>query len=127
MCSCGNIIKQGTKCPKCSKKYDNLVRDKKSRNFYHSRSWIITRNRIKNRDNGLCLVCLKSKTITPMDTVHHIEELSNTWSKRLDSNNLISVCNSCHNSIHAKYKKSKIDKLEMQRELKEIIKGEGEV
>ena len=30
--------------------------------------------------------------------VHHIDAISNNWNSRLDSNNLITLCSSCHKS-----------------------------
>lgn len=139
MCKCGQLIPQGTKrCGQCEKKYqehkkdnnkhyDTHIRDKKAISFYHSKEWLLTRENIKHRDNGLCKLCLNNKIIKPMDTVHHIEELKDSWSKRINNNNLISVCDKCHKLIHAKYNKSPLDKLEMQRELRRILIGEGEV
>ncbi|TWK49239.1 hypothetical protein CHCC20347_1522 [Bacillus paralicheniformis] len=32
--------------------------------------------------------------------VHHIVEVKQDWSKRLDLSNLESLCNACHNKVH---------------------------
>ncbi|MCY6957948.1 HNH endonuclease [Clostridium brassicae] len=139
ICKCGKLIPQEVKlCEECAKKYqenkkesnrhyDTHVRDRESITFYHGKEWSFTRESIKNRDNGLCRLCLSDKTIKPMHTVHHIEELKDNWSKRLNKNNLISVCDKCHKVIHAEYKKGNSNKIAMQKRLKKIIEGEGEV
>ncbi|PAE58568.1 HNH endonuclease, partial [Bacillus licheniformis] len=36
----------------------------------------------------------------PADMVHHIVEVKQDWSKRLDLSNLESLCNACHNKVH---------------------------
>ncbi len=54
-----------------------------------------------------------------MDTVHHIEELKEDWSRRFDKDNLISLCESCHQKIHKKYL---TNKLETQHNLRALIK-----
>lgn len=51
------------------------------------------------RDHGLCQECLREGMIRVADTVHHLVPLRQDWDRRLDLNNLKSVCNSCHNTI----------------------------
>lgn len=102
------------------KEYKKYRIDDKEQRFYKSKEWNVIRSIIKDKDNGLCLKCLKNKVISPMNTVHHIEELKANWSKRLDEGNLISLCEQCHQSIHKKYKTE--NKVKVQEELKNIIK-----
>jgi len=52
------------------------------------------------RDNYLCQECMKVKRIRTADMVHHIKELRTHWHLRLVLSNLLSLCNSCHNTIH---------------------------
>lgn len=106
-------------CSVCQSKNDNRHKeykkyrtDVKEQQFYNSKEWKIVRERIRNRDNGYCLVCQSEKSLRFMDTVHHIEELKENWSTRFDEENLISVCESCHQHIHNQYKINKYDEQE---------------
>ncbi|HCF71988.1 MAG TPA: HNH endonuclease [Syntrophomonas sp.] len=80
--------------------YDEIVRNQKTKSFYKSRAWQAARRRALIRDHYLCQDCLKEGRITQADTVHHRVEISKDWSKRLDIDNLISLCASCHNAHH---------------------------
>lgn len=102
--------------------YDLIIRDKVSTDFYHCDEWSLTRTDIKAKDKGLCLLCLSNKDITFMELVHHITELKEDWSLRCEHSNLLSLCNSCHNVVHAEYKRSERHKEAMQQRLKELIK-----
>src|SRR5690625_3216889 len=82
--------------------YDKYARDKESKRFYNSAEWKKCRGLRLIIDNYLCQECLKQKKITPANTVHHIIELRDDPSKGLELDNLVSVCPSCHSSIHAK-------------------------
>lgn len=109
---CNNIAKQPERyCEKHkhqvekekrerNKFYDRTIRDDKATRFYRSKEWIKTRQMRLIMDSHLCRDCLKEKIITKADTVHHIEELKDNWDKRCDLENLISLCNSCHNKRH---------------------------
>ena len=79
--------------------YDEHIRDQKARDFYHSKEWQRVRQAALTRDKHLCKHCLRNNRITPADMVHHIIEIKRDWSRRLDLDNLISLCNSCHNKI----------------------------
>ena len=54
---------------------------------------------IKIKRNPLCEVCLKQDILTPATLVHHITPLSR-GGKRLDLDNLQSLCRACHFKIH---------------------------
>lgn len=128
---CGCLISMVEKyCSKCTDKYleekkesnklyDKRYRDKKSTEFYHSREWNVVRERVRQRDNGLCLLCLSNKKVRSMDVVHHIEELKTKYSKRIDVNNLICLCSKCHNVVHGEYDKG--NKSEVQKELRGLL------
>lgn len=102
------------------KEYKKYRTDDKEQKFYKSKPWIITRSIIKDKDNGLCLRCLANKEIRPMNTVHHIEELKDIWEYRLNEDNLISLCEHCHQAIHKEYRT--VNKIKVQHELKNLIK-----
>ena len=131
-CRCGKIIPQELKmCSQCEAKLNKQNKkvykdyrasrtDIKEQRFYVSKEWLFTRVVVKRIDKGLCLLCLSKGMTSSMDTVHHIEELKDNWSKRLSTGNLISLCDRCHSKVHAKYKRNAVDKKEMQRQLEEI-------
>lgn len=102
--------------------YNKYRKDIKEQKFYSSKDWLKTRDTIKIMDNNLCLVCLSNNELNSMDTVHHIEELKENWSKRFNKDNLICLCESCHQKIHKKYLSSTIEKLKTQDKLKLLIK-----
>ncbi len=102
------------------KEYKRYRTDDKEQHFYSDSVWIRKRNKIKFIDNGYCLACLDKHDIKSMDTVHHIVELKEDWSKRLEDDNLISLCESCHQVVHNKYKTS--DKKQTQNELRAILR-----
>ena len=78
------------------KHYDKHQRDQDASKFYGSAAWRRVREQALMRDNGLCQHCLKDNNITHADMVDHIIPIRVDWSKRLDINNLQSLCNSCH-------------------------------
>lgn len=133
-CKCGKKIEYTQKmCDECTKKYGSLEKeryrryqanrtDKESQVFYNSKEWKKVRERIKNRDKGLCLMCLYiDNVITSYDYVHHVEEEKERKDLRLEEDNLICLCKSCHKEVHKGYEKSLNNKTKMQNELKELI------
>lgn len=77
--------------------YDKYSRNKLARSFYSSMEWKTVRRVVLVRDNYLCQECLRQGKVTKANAVHHIEELLDVWDKRLDIDNLESICNKCHN------------------------------
>ncbi|MCJ1656702.1 HNH endonuclease signature motif containing protein [Staphylococcus sp. NRL 16/872] len=69
--------------------------------FYHSRAWKKLRQMALDRDNNLCQMCLLNGNITDATIVHHIVYVDDDFDKALNLDNLLSVCHSCHNKIHA--------------------------
>lgn len=68
--------------------------------FYKSKDWKLLRLEALQRDNYLCVECLKNGKITPADTVHHIKPLRIDQTGAEDLNNLETVCRACHNKLH---------------------------
>lgn len=68
--------------------------------FYKSKAWKSLRLEALQRDNYLCVECLKNGKITPADTVHHIKPLRIDQTGAEDLNNLETVCRACHNKLH---------------------------
>lgn len=82
------------RCPKCrqerDKTYDKNIRNKESDKFYHSREWKSVRSLVLN-ENPFCVECGH-----PAQMVDHIKSIKDGGAK-LDTNNLQSMCNKCHN------------------------------
>ncbi|MCM1532785.1 MAG: HNH endonuclease [Ruminococcus flavefaciens] len=62
------------------------------------------------RDDYLCQVCKRAGRVTPATTVHHIKAVRTDYSKRLDPNNLETICKACHNQEHNERAQSLHDK-----------------
>lgn len=123
LCSyCNSKHEYGNKCKNgCmdkikrerSREYDKNVRNSQDNikyvNFYNSSSWKRMTEHIKRKYNGLCLMCLlREDKITTCDVVHHIKEIKSNWEDRLREDNLITLCHSCHNSLHNNYTEDKV-------------------
>lgn len=72
--------------------------------FYHSKKWKNIRAFVLQRDFYMCKICKMPNS----STVHHIKELTpmniNDSSISVNPDNLVTLCNRCHNLIHDKYK-----------------------
>lgn len=109
-----------TKTNKRHKEYKRYRSDVREQYFYSTKEWTCKRNKVKYLDNGLCLLCLSENRHKAMGVVHHIVELKEDWNKRLDEDNLISLCESCHQIVHKEYRK--INQKELKEKLKKIIR-----
>lgn len=95
-----------------------MVSNEQAIAFYKSSVWQKCRAYILSRDDYLCQECLVTVGPVPADTVHHIIHLKDDWEKRLDPDNLISVCASCHNKLHPE-KSNKKNKEKINNKIKE--------
>lgn len=108
---CGKIINYngGGMCEACLKRYKHRggeKRDPKIKEFRNSQSWLNKREHILARDNYCCQICKQEGRIVPATDVHHIVYLSQDFSKRLDDDNLVSLCKQHHKMVHGRgYKK----------------------
>lgn len=139
LCSrCKKVIELGsTYCEECdrivksnqNKRYNKYFRNKDSQRFYNSKGWRRVINDIKQRDKGLCIVCLNNNKIKYKDIIHHIVPLEEDSKElSLKHSNLISVCLSCHNTIHNIYNTDDNSKKILQDKLydmvnKNVLKG----
>lgn len=70
--------------------------------FRWSKQWRIKREYIRKRDKQLCQICFRNLYNTVYQytfdglSVHHAIPLSEDFTKRLDNNNLITVCQYHH-------------------------------
>lgn len=76
--------------------YDIHQRDQRSKGLYESMAWRRIRLVALDRDNYLCVMCLKDKKITQADMVDHIIPVKVNWELRLALSNLQSLCDGCH-------------------------------
>ena len=91
--------------------------DKEKHKFYHSGAWQRKRDQILRRDHYECQDCRTRITTaarngTPLQgwqrylnratCVHHIRELADAPEQALSDDNLISLCDRCHNARHGR-------------------------
>lgn len=82
-------------------------------NFYHTTAWRNKRKEILKRDNYECQLCKEDGGYSKGNVVHHIEHLEDRPDLALDSSNLMTVCEACHNKLHPeKLKVYEVDKRE---------------
>lgn len=88
----------------CNSKKDKFIKGRSSKadKFRSSSAWQHKRSEIKKRDLYLCQVCMRSVglNINPYSnkiiSVHHIIGLQQNFNKRLDDDNLITLCEYHH-------------------------------
>lgn len=109
---CGRIHDSKYICP--NKPTRKRYKKKEEDSFRNTQAWQRKRNNIKDRDKGLCQVCirklyntLKQYNYTDIE-VHHITPLRENYELRLEDDNLISLC---------KYHHELAEKGEIPREL----------
>lgn len=118
---CGTRLPSGTKCD-CSKQrhkeYDRYSRDKEADTFYHSTTWIATRDEVLRIDKSFDVyIYMTTGEIVIADTVHHITERKDDKSRELDIDNLISLHHDTHSKIHQMYKNDKEGTMKMLYEM----------
>ncbi len=102
---CGRIHDSKYICP--PKRAAQQVRWQKRKEssidrFRSSQRWTEKSIHIRERDRYLCLACLfnldgqGSRITTTGLSVHHIIPIAEDWDKRLDDNNLITLCEEHH-------------------------------
>lgn len=108
ICGCNKVIPlEMSACDACLKKrddnkkatqkhYDKNIRDKRSAAFYNSKEWKAKRVEILNKNNYICVHCLKNKTLNTATCVDHITPLKIRWDLRLANKNLQPLCDKCH-------------------------------
>lgn len=77
------------------KKYENNRLSPSKRGY--DRSWLAFRELFLN-NHPLCTMCEENGKITPATEVHHIKPLSDGGA-RLDPQNCMALCKSCHSKI----------------------------
>src|SRR5699024_8142209 len=86
------------------RQYDMYSRDRERAAFYNSIEWKRVRQHVLRKYKGLDLYAyFVDDEIEYADTVHHIIELKDDWSKRLTIANLFPLTSSNHIKIHRLY------------------------
>lgn len=102
---CGRIHDAGVMClgaKKAQQKRWDSNRNSDNYKFRHSSQWTNKSIEIKKRDSYLCQCCLRGiecdgiRYTTDGLEVHHIDSLTTNYDKRLDDDNLITVCRYHH-------------------------------
>ena len=99
-CSKCGIVPRGHKCP--YKTYKKKAYDTEAEKFRRTKRWKNKSIEIRQRDRYLCRVCEANlyNTIQQFNfntlEVHHIEKLNENFDKRLDNDNLITLCRYHH-------------------------------
>lgn len=75
---------------------DNAIPD----NFYKTGIWVRKRTEILERDNHECQRCKDAGGYSKGNVVHHIKHLEDRPDLALDDDNLMTVCEACHNALH---------------------------
>lgn len=83
-----------------NRRYDKARATDKEYKFYKSSKWIRFRRYIMERDHHTCQICLENNKVVDATLVHHIVPVRENWELRLNENNVIAVCDECHNKIH---------------------------
>ena len=80
------------------------VKAKPKERILFSKAWKDKREEIKSLDKGICQRCLIKFGIVTIENleVHHIEPLTTKWERRLQNDNLITLCLQCHRWIDIK-------------------------
>ena len=95
-------------CPSCGRIHDTKViceekrrrmqpRDSEQDRFRSTAAWTRKSIQIKERDLGLCRLCLmEGVACWDQLEVHHIVPLAEDFDRRLDDENLITLCSAHH-------------------------------
>lgn len=89
-------------------RYNHERTDKEYVRFYYSKEWQSVRQLALKRDNYLCVRCRSNGIIRLAEMVHHKIPIKLDNTKRLELDNLESLCEACHNATDHNPPPSKI-------------------
>ena len=104
-CSKCGVVPRGHRCP--HKTYRKKDKDSKADKFRATKAWTNKSVEIRQRDRYLCKACEANlyNTVRQFNydklEVHHIISISEDYNKRLDNDNLITLCNYHHKMAEA--------------------------
>jgi 5-methylcytosine-specific restriction protein A len=95
--ACGGRHVRGQSCPNRVKAKRGPIEANYIRAFRNSKAWQNKRAEIKARDKMLCQLCLANgRYVFERLSVHHIRPIAKAWPYRLENENLITLCPTCH-------------------------------
>lgn len=65
-------------------------------------------------------MCIRLNKITPAKIAHHIVTVREDFDKRLDEDNIIMICNDCHEKLHDRINNRTLTIDELVEQLKSI-------
>lgn len=129
---CGKRVPEYTLC-KCEKEkkrenyrlyqerrlLDKLGKD--TYHFYNSGAWTRCKGNAASHQFRLDLIEWDKGNIVEAETYHHIFEIKEDWSRRLDDNNIIGLTQQNHMRVHALMNRSEKDKAMIQEYLMDLL------
>lgn len=71
--------------------------------FYKTKKWKRKRDIILRRDEYTCQECKRYGKTIPATIIHHVFPLESFPDLKLVNDNLISLCNNCHEAMHNRF------------------------
>jgi 5-methylcytosine-specific restriction protein A len=68
--------------------------------FYKTMAWLNKRAEVLERDNYECQMCKAEGRYGRGNVVHHIKHLTHRPDLALEDDNLVTLCERCHNKVH---------------------------
>jgi 5-methylcytosine-specific restriction endonuclease McrA len=93
LCKCGAIVDK--RCERCQPSHNQTTKQRGYGNDWRKLSIH------KRTIDPLCEHCLTKGMVKPATEVHHIIAIARAPHKRLDIDNLMSVCHACHEELEA--------------------------
>lgn len=106
-CSHCGVVDVSHVCPYRKPRYKDKDKNSKANKFRVTKTWINKSIEIRERDKYLCRVCINNlyNTINTYNynklEVHHIIPIQEDYNKRLDNDNLITLCAYHHHMAEA--------------------------
>lgn len=125
---CGRIHDSKCTCPQKeqnikSRQSQRSKANKKVYDFHRSHKWKGKSVAIRERDNYCCQICARGlynpdrQYETDNISVHHIVPIAEDWDKRLDDENLITLCAKHHEQAEkGEIKKEELKKIAQEQE-----------
>lgn len=128
-CRCGVLIPQGISlCGSCTAiyagqgsrhaEYNRTRRNQRAAAFYVCSDWRKVRETVLRLYDGMDIYAYYIQhRIVAADMVHHVVELEEDWTRRLDIKNLLPLSNGSHGTISTLYAKDEATKKATQQQL----------